>query len=39
MELKIWEYDPTLLPYRSDLEDRMRRYRKKRQELVGGNSC
>ncbi len=35
MSLKIFEYDKYLLPYESDIEQRMENYRKKRTELCG----
>ena len=41
MDLKIFEYDPSLLPYRKDLEQRMRNYANKKLQLVGkkGKLC
>ena len=38
MELKIFEYDAGLLPYRRDIEQRMLNYQNKRRELVGDGS-
>lgn len=35
MSYKIFEYDPGLLPYRRDIEQRMLNYQNKRRELVG----
>ncbi len=35
MELKIFDYDAGLLPYREDLEQRMINYENKRREIVG----
>jgi hypothetical protein len=35
MAYKIFEYDPQLLPYKKDIDLRMKRYRQKREELVG----
>ena len=35
MELKIFEYDKGLLPYRRDIEQRMLNFENKRRELVG----
>ena len=35
MSYRIFEYDPALLPYRRDIEQRMQNYRNKRRELVG----
>lgn len=35
MELKIFEYDGGLLPYRCDIEKRMKNFMSKRRELVG----
>ena len=35
MAYKIFEYDPQLLPYERDIKLRMKRYRQKREELVG----
>ena len=35
MAYKIFEYDPQLLPYKRDINLRMRRYHQKREELVG----
>ncbi len=35
MELKIFEYDGGLLPYRRDIEQRMRNFENKKRELVG----
>ncbi len=35
MGLKIFEYDPSLLPYSAEIELRMDNYRAKRQDLVG----
>ena len=37
MAYKIFEYDPQLLPYRKDIEQRMKNYERKRRELVGEN--
>ncbi len=38
MELKIFEYDPYLLPYKRDIEQRMIDYKNKRRELCGNGS-
>ena len=35
MAYKIFEYDPQLLPYKKDIDLRMKRYRQKKEELVG----
>ena len=35
MKYKIFEYDPTLLPFEEDIELRMAKYSDKRRELVG----
>ena len=35
MSYKIFEYDPTLLPYEQDIEIRMDNYERKKRELVG----
>jgi 1,4-alpha-glucan branching enzyme len=35
MSYKIFEYDPSLLPYEKDIELRMTNYERKRRELVG----
>ena len=35
MAYKIFEYDPQLLPYKKDINLRMKRYQQKRRELVG----
>ncbi len=37
MEYKIFEYDPYLLPFKSDIEQRMQNYKNKRQELLGNS--
>lgn len=37
MSYKIFDYDPSLLPYESDIELRMRNYHNKKRELVGDN--
>ena len=41
MAYKIFEYDPQLLPYKKDINLRMKRYHRKREELVGkgGSLC
>ena len=41
MRYKIFEYDPYLLPYATDIEQRMKNYQNKRTELVGesGRLC
>ncbi|MBQ4090783.1 MAG: alpha amylase C-terminal domain-containing protein [Clostridia bacterium] len=38
MEYKIFEYDPSLLPYKADIDLRMENYAAKRKELVGNRS-
>ena len=40
-EYKIFEYDPGLLPYKTDIEQRMKNYYRKKTELVGqdGSLC
>ena len=35
MDLKIFEYDAGLLPYRRDIEQRMRNFENKKRALVG----
>ena len=35
MSYKIFEYDPYLLPFEQDIEQRMKNYERKRRELVG----
>ena len=35
MGYKIFEYDPDLLPYAADIDQRMENYKRKRSELVG----
>ena len=35
MSYKIFDYDPSLLPYESEIELRMDNYNKKKKELVG----
>ena len=37
MKYRIFEYDPALLPYESDINQRMVNYENKRRELVGDN--
>ena len=39
MKYKIFEYDPTLLPYERDINQRMLNYENKRRELVGDTGC
>ncbi len=37
MEYKIFEYDPYLLPFENDIEQRMENYKNKRRELLGNS--
>ena len=37
MRYPIFEYDPSLLPFEKDIDQRMRNYQNKRRELVGEN--
>ncbi|MBQ8392999.1 MAG: alpha amylase C-terminal domain-containing protein [Clostridia bacterium] len=39
MRYKIFEYDPMLLPYERDINQRMLNYENKRRELVGDSGC
>ena len=41
MKYKIFEYDPHLLPFEKDIDQRMKNYENKKKELVGeeGNLC
>ena len=41
MSYKIFEHDPGLLPYKADIEQRMKNYENKKRELVGttGSLC
>ena len=39
MQYKIFEYDPSLLPYAADIDQRMKNYARKKKELVGVDGC
>ena len=39
MKYRIFEYDPALLPYERDINQRMLNYENKRRELIGDTGC